>query len=109
MIQPYEKLVRLDTTNPLISINEYDRNFYPVLTKLKLRFTNMQFPNCAHPSLRQCVLQFDSVNIINSLERTCISSGLTMHQLFKDSELSPKDYEKFRNNIKDNIETLMSK
>ncbi|CAG8638947.1 3619_t:CDS:10 [Rhizophagus irregularis] len=107
MIQPYEKLVQLDITNPLISIRDYERNFYPVLVKLKLRFTNKEFPTSANHNIRQCVLPFNSVNIINALERMCVSSNMSMDQLFKERNLLPKDYEKFRNYIKDNIDDLI--
>lgn len=109
MIQPYEKLIQLDITNPLISIRDYERNFYPVLVKLKLRFTNKEFSTLANHNIKQCVLPFNPINIITSLERMRISSNMTMDQLFEDRNLLPKDYEKFRNYIKDNIDNLISK
>jgi hypothetical protein len=109
MIQPYEKLVKLDITNPLISVRDYERNIYSVLVKLKLRFTKKEFSNLTHPNIRQCVLKFSPASIIVSLERMCDSSNMTMTQLFKERNLLPEDYEKFRDYIKDNIENLTSK
>ncbi|RIA90194.1 hypothetical protein C1645_164980 [Glomus cerebriforme] len=107
MIQPYEKLVRLDITNPLLNI-EYGSYLYPVLKKLKLRFTNMTFLD-ADENLKQCVLSYGPVNIINALEKTRILLGLTMEQLFKTSDLTLKDYERFRIYIKENLGVLKSK
>ncbi|GES91936.1 BTB/POZ protein [Rhizophagus clarus] len=103
MIQPSEKLVQLDITNPLLNI-EHASYLYPVLKKLKLRFTNMKFPDNANSNLKQCVLPYNPVNIVNVLERNRILLNLTMEQLFKTSYLSNKDYEMFRIYIKDNHE-----
>ncbi|GBC02577.1 hypothetical protein RclHR1_00470007 [Rhizophagus clarus] len=105
MIQPSEKLVQLDITNPLLNI-EQGSYLYPVLKKLKLRFTNMKFPDNANSNLKQCVLPYNPVNIVNALERTRILLNLTMEQLFKAVDLSNKDYEKFRAYIKENHEAL---
>ncbi|UZO07228.1 uncharacterized protein OCT59_027521 [Rhizophagus irregularis] len=105
MIQPSEKLVQLDITNPLLNV-EHGSNLYPVLKKLKLRFTNMKFPDNANSNIKQCVLPYNPVNIVNALERTCILLDLSMEQLFKTSDLTNKDYERFRTYIKENHEAF---
>jgi hypothetical protein len=66
MIQPSEKLVQLDTTNPLLNI-EYESYIYPVLKKLKLRLTNLKFPDNANSVIKQCILPYNPVNIVKRL------------------------------------------
>ena len=94
---------------PLLYIPENGDTLYPVLVKLKVRFTNRIFPDNAHESLKECVVKCTPVNIINALDRTCSLLGLTMEQLFDESDLEDSDYVKLRTFIKSEIDTLIGK
>ena len=100
-------LVRPDIENPLLYIPENGYALFPIFVKLKMRFTNMIFPECANESLKKCVVRCTFINILNSLEKT--RSSLSMNQLFETSNLSPSEYEEFREFIKGGIKTLEGK
>src|SRR5437764_7574109 len=102
-------LIQPDPTNPLLYVPENGHILFPVLVKLKVRFTNMIIPEKAHEELKKCVVPCTFLNIINSLERTCRLLGLSMDKLFETSDLSSSDCEKFRTYIKEELEILISK
>ena len=109
VIQPSDMLIQPDPTNPLLYVPENGHILFPVLVKLKVRFTNMIIPEKAHEELKKCVVPCTFLNIINSLERTCRLLDLSMDKLFETSDLSSSDYEKFRTYIKEELEILISK
>lgn len=106
VIKPSDMLVQPDTTNPLLYVPENGHILFPVLAKLKVRFTNMIVPENANEKLKNCIVDCNSINIINSLEITRSSLNLTMKELFETSNLSPSDYEKLRTFIKEKLEVL---
>ncbi|EXX51199.1 hypothetical protein RirG_263920 [Rhizophagus irregularis DAOM 197198w] len=106
VIKPSDMLVQPDTTNPLLYVPENGHILFPVLTKLKVRFTNMIVPENANEKLKNCIVDCSSINIIHSLEITRSSLNLTMKELFETSNLSPSDYEKLRTFIKEKLEIL---
>jgi hypothetical protein len=106
-IKPSNTLVRPDISNPLIQNGNSLFSLFDILVKLKVRFTNMTFPESAHEDLKKCVSECTAINIINSLEK--VRSTLTMKKLFETSKLSSLEYEKFRTFIKDELEILIGK
>lgn len=108
VIRPSNMLIKPDIYNPLLYINE-EHFLIPVLVKLKLRFTNMIFPENTHEDLKKCILRYDHINIINSLEKVLLNTNISMKQLFKDSNLTALEYEKFRKFISEGIDILIGK
>ncbi|CAG8565122.1 11422_t:CDS:10 [Rhizophagus irregularis] len=103
-IKPSNMLVRPDISNPLIQNGNSLFSLFDILVKLKVRFTDMTFPESAHEDLKKCVNECTAINIINSLERACLPS--TMERLFE--KLSSSECEKFRTFIKDELKTLIA-
>jgi hypothetical protein len=108
VIQP-SVLIRPDMTSPLLYVPENGDTLFPVLVKLKVRFTNMIIPKSAHGHLQSCVVKCAPAEIICSLERTCSLLRMTMKQLFDTGGLTSFDYEKFRIFIKEELESLIGK
>jgi hypothetical protein len=108
VIKPSNMLIKPDIYNPLLYI---DKEYFliPVLVKLKLRFTNMIFPENVHENLKKCILRYNHVNVINSLEKVLLNTNISMKQLFKDSNLTASEYEKFRIFISEGIDILIGK
>ncbi|CAB4442753.1 unnamed protein product [Rhizophagus irregularis] len=105
-IKPSNMLVRPDISNPLIQNGNSLFSLFDILVKLKVRFTDMAFPESAHEDLKKCVNECTTINIINSLERARLS--LTMERLFEKSKLSSSKCEKFRTFIKDELKILIA-
>ncbi|GBB90419.1 hypothetical protein RclHR1_17380001 [Rhizophagus clarus] len=105
VIKPSNMLVRPVISDPLIQNGNSLFSLFEILVKLKVRFTNMTFPESAHEDLKKCVNECTAINIINSLERA--RSSLTMSRLFETSKLSSLEYEKLRTFIKEELETLI--
>ncbi|CAG8727340.1 16147_t:CDS:2, partial [Funneliformis caledonium] len=90
---PYNMLIRPNIKNPLLYLPEDGHDLYPVLVKLRVRFTEMMIPESADKSLQKCVVTCTPVNIINSLNKTCSLLSLTMNQLFeKDHQQSQENF-----------------
>ncbi|CAB4479093.1 unnamed protein product [Rhizophagus irregularis] len=106
VIIPSNMLIKPDIYNPLLYIDK-EHFLIPVLVKLKLRFTNMIFPENVHENLKKCILRYNHVNVINSLEKVLLNTNISMKQLFKDSNLTALEYEKFRIFISEGIDILI--
>ncbi|GES91935.1 sacsin isoform X1 [Rhizophagus clarus] len=106
VIKPSDILVQPDTKKPLLYVPENGHTLFPVLVKLKVRFTNMIVPDNANENLKRCIVDCSPINIIHSLEITRSSLNLTMKELFEHGNLSSSDYEKLRTFIKENLEVL---
>ena len=106
MIEPSNMLICLDMDNPPLHVPENGDVLYPILVKLKVRFTNKIFPDNVCENLKKCVAKYTSINIINALGRACSS---TMEQLFDKDDLEKSDYENIRRFIKEEIDTLIGK
>ncbi|PKY41139.1 hypothetical protein RhiirA4_353484, partial [Rhizophagus irregularis] len=107
LVNPSNILICLDMDDPLLYIPENGHVLYPILVKLKVRITNMSFHENSHENLKKCVEKCTPINIINALERTCVSSFLNMKQLFYKSDLKDVDYKKLGAFIKAEIDTLI--
>ncbi|GES91903.1 histidine kinase-like ATPase [Rhizophagus clarus] len=110
MIQPSNMLIRPEANNPLLYIHESVHALFPsfpALIKLKVRITNMSFPTSAHEDFKKCVIECNSENVIDSLER--IRSNNSMKRWFEKCKLSSEEYENFRAFIKKDLATLIAR
>ncbi|CAB5344104.1 unnamed protein product [Rhizophagus irregularis] len=107
--KPSNMLIKPDMTTPLLYAPKNGQHrLFSILVKLKIRFTDMSFPDNAHEDLKRCVVQCTPISILNSLEKALSYTNMEdLEQLFEDSNLSLSDYAKLRTFINEEIDTLI--
>lgn len=103
MKKPDEKLVQFDYLNPLLVFEEHA--IVQVLVKLGVRFTNYRLLDSAHQNLKQCIIQFNDINVMKSIERR-VNASKSYQELFRS--LSPKDIMTLRTYVNDHLDSFLS-
>jgi hypothetical protein len=109
--KPSSMLVKPDMANPLLYAPETGQHkIFSVLIKLKIRLTDMSFPDDADEDLKKCIVQCEPINILYSLKNALSYTNMEdLEQLFENSNLSSSDYKVFRKFINKEIDTLIGK
>lgn len=104
MTKPEEKLVQFDSLNPLL-VHE-DHIIVPILVKLGVRFTNYRLMDNAHENLKKCIVQFNDVTVMRSVERARNNASKSYEELFRS--LSRKEIAILRTYVNDHLENFFS-
>ncbi|CAJ0823892.1 18417_t:CDS:10 [Entrophospora sp. SA101] len=96
MTHPSRQLVLPNTEYPLLLIDNEEDLVFKVLTKLKVRFTDMAFPKFANPNLQHFVVEWNFTNVLKAIENVANISHLEIKGLFAQADLSDKDIEVIR-------------
>nr|CAG8482990.1 4272_t:CDS:2 [Entrophospora candida] len=96
MTHPSHQLVLPNPTCPLLLIDSEEDLVFKVLTKLKVRFTDMIFPKIANPHLQQFIVEWSFTNVLKAIENVANISHLGIKGLFTQADLTDKDIEVIR-------------
>lgn len=103
MTIPEQKLVQFDPDNPLLSHENH--SVVPVLVKLGIQFTDYKLPDNAHRCLKQCIIQFNDLNVMKSIEGAKNNASVSYEELF--SCLSQQDISCLRTYVNDHLESFL--
>ncbi|CAG8602677.1 8204_t:CDS:10 [Cetraspora pellucida] len=105
VILPYNKLVRMDSSNPLLNYPDSpDEVFIHALGKLGICLTNIKFNNRnidKSEFFNKGVAKWSYFNVFDSIRKKRSSQNISMESLFETAKLNDNELKRFREFVKE--------